>query len=48
MIEGGVVVLTFLISATAGALAWTVKTLWRLDRRIVRIETKLGLQESEI
>ena len=32
-----------LLSGTAGALVWAVRTLWRLDRRMVRVETKLGL-----
>ena len=27
--------------------AWTVRTLWRLDRRLVRVETHLKLDQAE-
>lgn len=36
-----------LLTATAGALCWTVRTLWRMDRRIVRLETKAGFISNE-
>lgn len=36
--------LVVLLAATAGVLGKAVLVLWRLDRRMVRVETKLGLE----
>lgn len=36
--------IVLLLSATAAALVWVVRVLWQLDRRIVKIEARLGLK----
>ncbi len=36
-----------LLAGTAAALAWAVRVLWQLDRRVLRLETHLNLDSKE-
>jgi hypothetical protein len=36
-----------LIAGTAACLVWTVRILWQLDRRVLRVETHLNIDAKE-
>lgn len=43
MIEALASVAVAVITINCAFLAWNVRTLWDLDRRLVRLETRIGL-----